>query len=139
MTDSSLQNVENSTAPNNGESAIVAVISSMSELLVSSTTSVKSTKAESLRQMKDTINELVNAECPYEKIDEQLQRAAKTVKRSSEQLDKHQQSEYAESNNGAKKPTSGESTEQDINTLKNQSSVSQQKTTSNLVRRRLLL
>ena len=126
MTDSLLQNVGNGVAPNNGESAIVAAISSMSELLVSSITSMKSTMAESLGQMKDTIDQLVIEEGPSEEIDEQLQIAAKTVERSTEQSDKHQQSGSAESNNGAKKPTSGESTEQSINTLINQSSVSQQ-------------
>ena len=52
MTDSSLQKVGNGAAPNNGESAIVAAISSMSELLVSSITSMKSTMAEFLGQMR---------------------------------------------------------------------------------------
>ena len=47
MTDSSLQNVGNGAAPNNGESGIVAAISSMSELLVSSITSMKSEMTES--------------------------------------------------------------------------------------------
>ena len=125
MTDSSLQKVGNGAAPNNGESAIVAAISSMSELLVSSITS-KSTMAESLGQMKDTIDQLVIEEGPSGENDEQLQIAAKTDELPTEQSDKNQQSGSAESNNGAKKPTSGESTEQSINILINQDSVSQQ-------------
>ena len=76
--------------------------------------------------MKDTIDQLVIEEGPSEEIDEQLQIAAKTVERSTEQSDKHQQSGSAESNNGAKKPTSDESTEQSMNSPINQSSVSQQ-------------
>ena len=126
MTDSSLQNVGNGEAPKNGESAIIAAISSMSELLVSSITSMKSAMAESLGQMKDTIDQLVIEEGLLEENDEQLQIAAKTDERSVEQSDKTQQSGSAESNNGAKKPTSGESTEQSINTLISQGSVSQQ-------------
>ena len=151
MTDSSLQKVGNGAAPNNGESAIVAAISSMSELLVSSITSMKSTMAESLGQMKDTIDQLVIKEGPSGENDEQLQRAAKTDELPTEQSDKNQQPGSAESNNGAKKPTSGESTEQSINILINQDSVSQQdacgklsycqalRTISNLTRRRLPL
>ena len=50
----------------------------MSELLVPSITSMKSTMAESLCQMKDTIDQLVIEEGPSEEIDEQLQIAAKT-------------------------------------------------------------
>ena len=126
MTDSSLQNAGNGAAPNNGESAIVAAISSMSELLVSSITSMKSTMAESLGQMKDTIDQLVIEEGPPEENDEQLQIAAKTDERSTGQSDKTQQSGSAESNNGAGKPTSSESTEQSISTLINQGSASQQ-------------
>ena len=41
------QLAENGAAPNNGELAIVVAISSMSELLVSSLTSLKSTMTES--------------------------------------------------------------------------------------------
>jgi len=126
MTDSSLQNVGNGAAPNNDESAIVVAISSMSELLVSSINSMKFTMTESLVQMKDTIDQLVIEEGPLEGNEEQLQLAAKTDERSAEQSDKNQQSGSAESNNGAKKPTSGDSTEQSINTLINQGSVSRQ-------------
>ena len=126
ITDSSLQKVGNGAAPNNGESAIVAAISSMSELLVSSITSMKSTMAESLGQMKDTIDQLVTEEGPSGENDEQLQIAAKTDELPTEQSDKKQQSGSAESNNGPKKPTSGESTEQSSNILTNQDSVSQQ-------------
>ena len=68
MTDSSLQNVGNGMALNNGKSAIVAVISLMRELLISSITS-----------MKDTIDQLPIEEGPSEEIDEHLQIAAKTV------------------------------------------------------------
>ena len=50
----------------------------MSELLVPSITSMKSTMAESLCQMKDTIDQLVIEEGNSEEIDEQLQIAAKT-------------------------------------------------------------
>ena len=125
MTDSSLQKVGNGAAPNNGDSAIVAAISSMSELLVSSITSMKSTMAESLGQMKDTIDQLVIEEGPSEENDEQLQIAAKTDELPTERSDKNQQSGSTEPNNGAKKPTSGESTEQSINILINQDSVSQ--------------
>ena len=85
MTDSSFQNVGNGAAPNNGESAIVAAISSMSELLVSSITSMKSTMAESLGQMTGTIDQLVIEEGPSGEIDEQLQIAARTVERPTEQ------------------------------------------------------
>ena len=87
---------------------------------------MKSTMAESLGQMKDTIDQLVIEEGPSGENDEQLQIAAKPDELSTEQSDKNQQSESAESNNGAKKPTSGEPTEQSINTLINQSSVPQQ-------------
>lgn len=79
MTDSSLQNVGNGAAPNNSESAIFAVISSM-----------KSTMTESLVLMKDTIGKLVIEEGPSEENKEQLQTAAKTDERSTEQLDKNQ-------------------------------------------------
>ena len=41
----------NGAAPNNGESAIVATISSVSKLLVSSITSMKSTMAEDLSDL----------------------------------------------------------------------------------------
>jgi len=119
MTDSSLHNAGNGTVPNNGESAIVLAISSMSKLLVSSITSMKSTVVESLGQMKDTIDQLVIKEGPPEESNEQLQIAANTDKRSTEQSDKNQQS-------GSKKPTSGESTEHSINTLTHQGSASQQ-------------
>lgn len=52
--------------------------------------------------------------------------AAKTDELSTEQSDNNQQSESTESNYGIKKPTNGKSTEQSINTLINQGSVSQQ-------------
>lgn len=125
---------------------IVEVISSMSELLVSSVTSMKSIMAESW-----SIDQLVIEEGPPEESNEQLQIAAKTDERPTEQSDKNQESGSAESNNEAKKPTSGESTEQSISTLINQGSASQAdacgkiellsgilRTTSNLTRRRLL-
>ena len=82
--------------------------------------------AESLGQMKDTIDQLVIEEGSSEEIDEQLQIAAKTDERSVEQSDKTKQSGSAESNNGANKSTSGESTKHTINTLISQGSVSQQ-------------
>ena len=126
MTDSSLQNVGNGMASNNGKSAIIMAISSMSELLVSSITSRKSTMAESLGQIKETIDQLVIEEGPSGENDEQLQIAAIPDEPSTEQSNKNQQSGSAESNNGAKKPTTGESTEQSINTLINQGSVLQQ-------------
>ena len=65
--------------------AIVAAISSMSELLVSSITSMKSKMAESLGQLKDTIDQLVIEEGPSGENDEQLQIAAKTDELSTEQ------------------------------------------------------
>ncbi|XP_015750286.1 PREDICTED: uncharacterized protein LOC107330151 [Acropora digitifera] len=49
MTDSSLQKVGNGAAPNNGESAIVAAISSMSELLLRKETNSSKTLIESLK------------------------------------------------------------------------------------------
>lgn len=52
--------------------------------------------------------------------------AAKTDELSTEQSDNNQQSDSTESNYGIKKPTNGKSTEQSINTLINQGSVSQQ-------------
>ena len=88
ITDSSLQNVGNGKAPNNGVSAIVVAISSVSELLVSCITSMKSAMVDSLGQMKDTIFQLVIEEGPSEEIDEQLQMAAKMDERSVEQSDK---------------------------------------------------
>lgn len=121
----SLQNAEDDAALNNGKSAIVTAISSMSELLVSSITSMKSTMAESLGHMKDTIDQPVIEEGPAEESNEQLQIAAKTDERPTDQSDKNQQSGSAESNNVAKKLTSGESTEQSISTLINQGSASQ--------------
>ena len=90
MTDSSLQNVGNGAASNNGESAIVAAISSMRELLLSSITSMKSTMAESLGQMKDTIDLLVIEERPSGENDEQLQIAAKPDELSTRQSGKNQ-------------------------------------------------
>ena len=125
MTDSSLQNAGDGVVPNNDESVIVAAISSMSELLVSSVASMKSTMAESLGQMKDTIDQLVIEEGPPGESNEQLQIAAKTDERPTEQSYKNQQSGSAESNNEAKKPTSGKSPEQSISTLINQGSASQ--------------
>ena len=74
-------------------------------------------------------DQLVIEEGPSEEIYQQLQIAAKTEERSVEQPEKTQQSGSAESNNGARKPTSDESTTSDessINTLINQGSVSQQ-------------
>ena len=114
------QLAENGAAPNNGESAIVAAISSMSELLVSSLTSLKSTVTESFGQMKDTIDQLVIEEGPLQVNEEQLEIAAKTDQRSTQQSDKNQQCGSAESNSGAKKPTSSETTEQSINTVKSE-------------------
>ena len=70
--------------------------SSMSELLVSSITSMKSTMAESLGQMKDTVDQLVIEEGPSGENDEQLQIAAKTDELSTQKSDKYQQSGYAE-------------------------------------------
>lgn len=117
------QLAEYGAAPNNGESAIVAAISSMSELVVSSIASLKSTMNESFGQMKDSIDQLVIEEGPLQENEEQLEIAAKTDQ--AQQPDKNQQSGSAESTNGAKKPTSPETTEQSINTLINQSSESQ--------------
>ena len=117
------QLAEYGAAPNNGESAIVAPISSMSELVVSSIASLKSTMNESFGQMKESIDQLVIEEGPLQETEEQLEIAAKTDQ--AQQPDKNQQSGSAESTNGAKKPTSPETTEQSINTLINQSSESQ--------------
>lgn len=126
MTESQL--AENGAAPSNSESAIVAAISSMSELLVSSITSLKFTMTESLGQMKDTIDHLAIEEGSLEEnaeTEEQLEIAAYMDQRSTQQSDKNQQSGSAVSNSGAKKPTSSQTTEQSINTLINQSSESQ--------------
>lgn len=108
MTESQI--AENGAAPNNSESAIVAAISSMSELLVSSITSLKSTMTESFGQMKDGIDQLVIEEGPSEEYKEQ----------STLQSDKNQQSGSAESNSGAKRPTSSQTTEQSINSDKSE-------------------
>ena len=59
---------------------------------------------ESLGQMKDTIDQLVIEEGPWEDSDEQLQIAAKKDERSVEQSDKNQQSGSAESTMGLKSP-----------------------------------
>ncbi|PFX24441.1 hypothetical protein AWC38_SpisGene10961 [Stylophora pistillata] len=126
MTESQL--AENGAAPSNSESAIVTAISSMSELLVSSITSLKFTMTESLGQMKDTIDHLAIEEGSLEEnaeTKEQLEIAAYMDQRSTQQSDKNQQSGSAVSNSGAKKPTSSQTTEQNINTLINQSSESQ--------------
>ncbi|PFX12228.1 hypothetical protein AWC38_SpisGene23852 [Stylophora pistillata] len=126
MTESQL--AENGAAPSNSKLAIVAAISSMSKLLVSSITSLKFTMTESLGQMKDTIDHLAIEEGSLEEnaeTEEQLEIAAYMDQRSTQQSDKNQQSGSAVSNSGAKKPTSSQTTEQSINTLINQSSESQ--------------
>ncbi|PFX23464.1 hypothetical protein AWC38_SpisGene11989 [Stylophora pistillata] len=78
--------------------------------------------------MKDTIDHLAIEEGSFEETaetEEQLEIAAYMDLRSTQQSDKNQQSGSAESNSGAKKPTSSQTIEQSINTLINQSSESQ--------------
>ena len=81
--------------------------------------------------MKNTIDHLVIEDGPLDENaenEEELEIAAKTpitCERSTQQSNKNRQSRSAESNSGAKKPTSSQTTEQSINTLINQSSESQ--------------
>ena len=128
-------NHDNGSAPNDS-SAIVTVITTMSDLLVKSLTSLNTSMAESFTDMKETLDQLVIEEGQTDEhdiIDAETSKLPKAAEQGKLQQDAHVNQHPGSVKQGTvdKSQKSG-STEQSINTLINQSSESQRSSCSEI-------
>ena len=124
MTESS-NPVVNGAAPNaRPESAIVSAISTMSDLLVSSLASLKTSMTESFEEMKESLDQLVIEEGLVDLEENAEQLPTQTAERGK-QSDNNQQFGSTVSMSTVEKSQKSETTVQSINSLINQNSESQ--------------